>query len=125
MSAGEQRAKNEDALRQMQHVGPGRASGRRGASRSERGGAREERKHTERWTERDESHVVVVIIIIIIVRCPGRECASTFLHLCRKCGREAGSDFHENKTGGRADRRGGCLFDPEPCKSGASLLLQQ
>ncbi len=45
---------------------------------------------------------------IMVMCCPGRECAST-LHLCRKCGREAGSDFHENKTGGRADQRG-CLI---------------
>lgn len=31
------------------------------------------------------------------------------LDLCRKCGREAGSDFHENKSEGRADQRG-CLI---------------
>ena len=79
--------------------------------------------------------------IIIICR-PGWECTST-LHLSRKCGREAGSDFHENRTGGRADQRG-CLIlgrgeagrrffcnnevkkGPSPCvddlRGGASLL---
>lgn len=57
---------------------------------------------------------------VIISCCPGWECAST-LHLCRKCGREAGSDFHENR--GEGSRWSEGVLDPSPWQSGASLLL--
>lgn len=98
VNGAEQRAKH-DALHQIQHVG-------KKSERSESGAQERKKRNTqkEKWIKRNDQLLQHVIIIC----CPGWECAST-LHLCRKCGREAGSDFHENKTGGRADQRG-CLI---------------